>query len=87
MIVWQRRDGTRIELDGGRLRSLRESNGWSQRQLAADIGCTSAAVSTWETELCCPSLPQISRLHRIYGDALAESGAVVVTAQGTPHDP
>ena len=76
--MWQRRSGTRIELDGDRLRSLRERNGWTQREVAADLGCTAAAVSTWETESCCPSLPQIARLRLLFGDALFFSGAVRV---------
>ena len=78
MIVWQRRNGTRIELDGERLRSLRESNGRTQREVAADLGCTAAAVSSWETETCCPSLPQVGRLRALFGDALDLSGAVRV---------
>jgi transcriptional regulator with XRE-family HTH domain len=50
----------------------------SQREAAASIGCTAAAVSTWETETAVPSLPQIDRIRALYGDALEESGAVVV---------
>jgi transcriptional regulator with XRE-family HTH domain len=79
MISWRRRDGTIIVLDGERLRSLRESNGLSQRALAARLGCTGAAVSSWETELCIPSLPQIARITTVFGEALSASGAIVVT--------
>ena len=79
MISWQRRDGTLITLDGGRLRELRESAGLSQRAAGSAIGCTGAAVSSWETESAVPSLPQISRIRSIYGAALEESGAITVT--------
>ena len=79
MIVWQRRDGTTITLDGDRLRGLRESNGWSQRSVALDLDCTAAAVSTWETESRCPSLPQITRLRALFGASLEGSGALKVT--------
>jgi transcriptional regulator with XRE-family HTH domain len=78
MIVWQRRDGTSIHLDGERLRGLRLSSGWTQKSVAVDIGVTAAAVSAWETEACCPSLPQIERIRAVFGDALEESGAIVV---------
>jgi predicted transcriptional regulator len=80
MISWQRRDGTVIHLDGDRLRSLRVSDGRTQSSIAAQIGCTSAAVSAWETESCCPSLPQIMRIRSVFGGALASSGALVVEA-------
>jgi transcriptional regulator with XRE-family HTH domain len=78
MLLWQRRDGTSIHLDGKRLRGLRLSNGWTQRSAANDIGVTAAAVSAWETEVFCPSLPQIEKIRAVYGAALEESGAIVV---------
>ncbi len=78
MIVWQRRDGTSIHLDGDRLRALRLSDGRTQSAVAAQIGCTSAAVSAWETESCCPSLPQVAKIRAVFGAALGESGALVV---------
>ena len=79
MICWQRRDGTVIRLDGERMRELRASAGQSQSDVADAVGCTAAAVSTWETESRCPSLPQIARLFKVYGSALAESGALTVS--------
>lgn len=78
MIVWQRRDGTRIELDGIRLRELRIANGWTQRDVADTVGCTAAAVSSWEIEDRCPSLPQCSRLADAFGVALHKTGAIKV---------
>lgn len=78
MIVWQRRDGTTIRLDGDRFRDMRESHGFSQRTLAERIGCTAAAVSTWETESRCPSLPQIARILDVFGRDLARTGALTV---------
>jgi transcriptional regulator with XRE-family HTH domain len=78
MISWQRRDGTTISLDGDRLRGLRLSAELTQREAAESIGCTAAAVSTWETETAVPSLPQIERIRALYGAALEESGAVLV---------
>ena len=76
--MWQRRDGTTIRLDGDRLRVLRESRGLSQRALAVQVGCTGAAVSSWETESHVPSLPQISRILDVFGRDLAKSGALTV---------
>jgi transcriptional regulator with XRE-family HTH domain len=78
MISWQRRDGTSIHLDGDRLRALRMSAEMTQRDAAEAIGCTAAAVSAWETETAVPSLPQIERIRAVFGDALKESGAIVV---------
>jgi len=79
MIVWRRRDGTRIELDGERLRELRLSTGRTQGSVASSIGCTSAAVSSWELEVRCPSLPQIDRITEIFGKSLALCGAIRVS--------
>lgn len=80
MISWQRRSGTVITLDGGALRALRESRGLTQREVADKIGCTAAAVSSWECETCCPSLPQIERIKNVFGvRALVMSGAIEVT--------
>lgn len=78
MIVWQRRDGTRIELDGERFRALRLSTGQTQADVAEHIGCTSAAVSSWETEARCPSLPQIERIVDLFGKKLERTGALRV---------
>jgi DNA-binding transcriptional regulator YiaG len=78
MISWQRRSGVTIHLDGDRLRSLREANGLSQRAFAEQLGVTAAAVSSWETEARCPSLPQIERIQGILGSVLEEAGALVV---------
>lgn len=78
MISWQRRDGTTINLDGDRLRALRMSAEMTQREAADAIGCTAAAVSSWETETAVPSLPQIDRIRSVFGDSLKESGAIVV---------
>jgi predicted transcriptional regulator len=78
MIVWQRRDGTRIELDGERLRALRLSSERTQADVAEHIGCTSAAVSSWETEARCPSLPQIDRITDLFGKKLERTGALRV---------
>ena len=78
MICSNRRDGTRIYLDGVRLAGLRASAGLTQREVAEAIGCTAAAVSSWETEAAIPSLPQIFRIAAFYGDALSASGAIEV---------
>ena len=80
MIVWQRRDGTRIELDGERLRALRLASERTQSDVADAIGCTAAAVSSWELEVRCPSLPQIDRIADLFGRTkLARCGALKVT--------
>ena len=78
MIVWQRRSGIRITLDGAAMLRLRESRGWSRREMADSVGVSRVTISNWENEECCPSLPQIGKLRGVFGDELAQSGAVEV---------
>jgi predicted transcriptional regulator len=80
MIEWRRRDrdNTVITLDGARLVELRLSRAMSQDELAEALGCGRSTVSMWETEGACPTLPQIKRLRRVFGDALEAVGAVVI---------
>jgi len=79
MIPWHLRSGTIVRLDGERLRGLRESQGLTQVELAEQVGCSAAAVSTWESEKRCPRLAQCEALRLVFGKALAESGALELT--------
>ncbi len=81
MIEWRRRDkdSTIITLDGARLVELRLSREMSQDALASAIGCGRSTISMWETEACCPTLPQIKRLRSVFGDALEHAGAVTIS--------
>ncbi|MFI7142858.1 helix-turn-helix domain-containing protein [Streptomyces massasporeus] len=59
----QRAGGSRrVRIRRERLRELRESRDMTQSRLAAALGCSRAAVSTWETT---GRLPHPKRLHRL----------------------
>lgn len=51
---------------GSRLRSLRESRGWSQETLGFELEITSATVSKWETGRSEPNLRHLEQLLRIF---------------------
>ena len=60
---------------GSLLRQLRRERGWTQRQVAEQLGVSAQAVSKWERELGCPDVGLLSRLSEIFGvgaDALLE---------------
>jgi transcriptional regulator with XRE-family HTH domain len=78
MITSQRRTGIVILLDGRALAGLRQSQGWTQADMARELYVSRACVSLWEAEERVPSLPQIERIRAVFGDALDESGAVEV---------
>ncbi|MDP9122074.1 MAG: helix-turn-helix domain-containing protein [Acidobacteriota bacterium] len=52
---------------GQRLQRLREARGWTQRQLAEQIGLDSTTVSSWEAGRHCPPLDPLVRLAQILG--------------------
>ncbi|MBK6015800.1 helix-turn-helix transcriptional regulator [Streptomyces sp. MBT53] len=61
----------------GRLRKLRLSRGWTQGELAVQVGCSRSAVSTWETTGRPPRPNRLQRLARVFGvpvGYLIESG-------------
>lgn len=79
--------GTRISLDGGKLRGLRLSHGMTLSDVASLVGCSFAAIGHYEREAMMPGADVIDGLRRAFGDALAASGALVVTAVNEKGDP
>jgi len=71
--------GTRVALDGDKLRGLRLSHGMTLSEVATVVGCSFAAIGHYEREAMMPGADAINGLKRAFGDALAESGALVVT--------
>ena len=51
---------------GSRLKSLRESRGWSQEKLGFELEITSATVSKWENGRSEPNLRHLEQLLRIF---------------------
>lgn len=49
------------------LKPLRESRGWSQRQLADKAGVSPGAVAQWELGLTIPSVTNLLRLTSLFG--------------------
>jgi transcriptional regulator with XRE-family HTH domain len=50
--------------NGARIRAAREKRGWSQRELANEIGTTAQAVSLWENGEASPSSTNVFALAR-----------------------
>ena len=46
---------------------LRKKNGWSQEELAAQLGVSRQAVSKWESTSSIPDLDKIIKLSEIFG--------------------
>ena len=72
--------GTRISLDGDKLRGLRLSLGLTLSEVATVVGCSFAAIGHYEREAMTPGADAINGLRRVFGDALEQSGALVVTS-------
>lgn len=70
--------GDRVELDGAKLRELRASQGLTLSDVARRADVSVAVVSQWEHEAAVPGVDGLAGLRRVFGDALAASGAVVV---------
>jgi predicted transcriptional regulator len=70
--------GTRISLDGDKLRGLRLSLGMTLSEVATVVGCSFAAIGHYEREAMTPGADAINGLRRVFGDALEQSGALVV---------
>lgn len=47
--------------------------------VSRETHCSVASLSVWEHEGACPSAESIAALQAFYGNALEESGALVVT--------
>ena len=45
---------------GSLLRQLRREKGWTQRQVAEQLGVSAQAVSKWERDLGCPDVGLLS---------------------------
>lgn len=55
-----------------RLRELREGQGWSQGELAEELGVSRQTVNALETGKYDPSLPLAFRIARLFGEAIEE---------------
>ena len=55
-----------------RLRVLRAENGWSQAQLAQELGVSRQTVNAIETEKYDPSLPLAFKMARLFGTHIEE---------------
>lgn len=53
-----------------RLRELREAQGWSQGELAEQLGVSRQTVNALETGKYDPSLPLAFRIARLFGQAI-----------------
>lgn len=79
--------GTRIELDGDKLRGLRLSLGMTLSEVATIVGCSFAAIGHYEREAMIPGTDAINGLRRVFGDALEQSGALITrTVLQIEHD-
>ena len=57
---------------GERIKSLRESKKWSQKELAARFGSPQSTVSAWETNLNGPNPTQRKKLCKVFEISEAE---------------
>lgn len=53
-----------------RMRQLREEKGWSQYQLAKELGIKRASIANYEGGLSFPPLPVLERMAQIFGVSL-----------------
>lgn len=56
------------------LRNMRESQGWTQEELAEKIGTTGVTISRWESGVTFPSRYFRKRLSNLYGKSIQELG-------------
>ncbi|MER8039400.1 helix-turn-helix transcriptional regulator [Streptomyces hydrogenans] len=55
-----------MRIRGDRLRSLRESRGWTQSYVALRIGCSRTTVTSWETRGITPSPARLQNLATLF---------------------
>ncbi|MGA4980014.1 helix-turn-helix transcriptional regulator [Streptomyces cinereoruber] len=55
-----------MRIRGDRLRSLRESRGWTQSYVALRIGCSRTTVTSWETRGITPSAARLQILANLF---------------------
>ena len=56
------------------LRNMRESQGWTQEELAEKIGTTGVTISRWESGITFPSPYFRAKLSALYGKSISELG-------------
>ena len=52
---------------GKRIMALRKAKGWTQEQLAAQLGISAQAVSKWENDVSCPDISTLPALAALLG--------------------
>ena len=50
-----------------RIKRLRKDRGWTQYELASEIGAKRYCITRWETGVAMPSLPALYRLADVFG--------------------
>lgn len=55
------------EQPGDRIRRLRKSRGWEQKDLAAEVGVKRGAVANWELHVSLPSAENLMKLGAAFG--------------------
>lgn len=78
--AYDRRTGLRTTVDGTKLRELRISQDMSGAVAAQKAGIAQATLHAIEAERAVPTADTIAALRGLFGDALSNSGAVVVGA-------
>jgi transcriptional regulator with XRE-family HTH domain len=56
----------RVPSFAGNIQRLRVERGWSQRELAARLGCHQVSVSTWEQGIKVPRLPKLLAMAELF---------------------
>ena len=57
---------------GNRICRLRRARGFTQKELAAEVGVSAQAVSKWENDISCPDISLLYDLARILGTTVDE---------------
>lgn len=57
---------------GTRLRTARRASGFTQKELAEELGVEAITVSRWERGVTSPSLPRLRRIAELTGTAVSE---------------
>ncbi len=68
------------------LRSMRESQGWTQEELAEKIGTTGVTISRWESGVTFPSRYFRRRLSTLYGKSIQELGLLQEDVDDQMHE-
>ena len=57
---------------GERISSLRKEKGWTQKNIADELGITDKAVSKWERDIALPDIATIPKLAELLGVSVEE---------------